>query len=70
MIGRVKSWNRDRGYGFIEADGQDYYTYYRDLSDDFICADEKKNLDVGEIVHFIPRTGAKGQYAVNVKVVV
>ena len=67
MVGHVKLWNERKGYGFIVSGETEYYVKFRDLSDDFLCWNGRKNMDVGETVSFTPRRGMKGPYAVRVE---
>ncbi len=64
--GRVKWFNNEKGYGFIEFDGDD------SLGDIFvhysaIDRDGYKTLKEGDVVEFKLIDTAKGKQAINVK---
>ena len=63
--GRVKWFNNDKGYGFIEYEGlvnEDVFVHYSSI-------DQRgyKSLKEGEIVDFTLIKTAKGAQAINVK---
>ena len=63
--GRVKWFNNDKGYGFIEYEGlvnEDIFVYYSAI-------DQKgyKSLKEGDLVEFTLVETAKGNQAINVK---
>ena len=63
--GRVKWFNNDKGYGFIEYDGimnEDIFVHYSAIDQQGY-----KTLKEGEIVEFTLIETAKGNQAVNVK---
>jgi len=63
MEGRVKWFDDNKGYGFIEADGgKDVFVHHK-------CIEGMgfKSLSEGERVSFEEQIGAKGPMAVNVK---
>lgn len=66
MIGKVKWFKADKGYGFINADGYD-----KDIFVHFskILADGYKTLEEGQTVEFDTVDGERGIQAINVKVV-
>lgn len=63
--GRVKWFNNEKGYGFIESgelEGEDIFVHYSAI--DF---DGYKSLKENDIVEFKLVSTAKGHQAVNVK---
>ena len=63
--GRVKWFNNDKGYGFIEYDGvvnEDVFVHYSAIDQEGY-----KTLSEGEIVDFTLIETAKGSQAINVK---
>lgn len=65
MIGRVKWFNNDKGYGFIEfkAD-EDVFVHYSAIE-----IDGYKTLSEGQLVEFKLVETSKGFQALNVKLV-
>ncbi len=60
--GRVKWFNEQKGYGFIEQEGgQDIFVHYTGITGDGF-----KNLYEGQLVKFEVTEGEKGPKAVNV----
>jgi len=63
--GKVKWFNKQKGYGFIEQeDGKDLFVHYTGIKGDGF-----KNLQEGESVEFDVADGEKGPKAVNVVIV-
>lgn len=63
MTGKVKWFNAEKGFGFIESeDGTDVFVHYS-----AIAMDGYKTLDEGAEVEFDVIEGAKGPQAVDVK---
>jgi cold shock protein len=66
MKGKVKWYNRVKGYGFIVSDegGQDVFVHYSAIQ-----VDKKKDriLEENQVVEFEIKEGAKGPAAANVK---
>ena len=62
MIGKVKWFNADKGFGFIETEeGKDVFVHFSSiLSDGF------KTLDEGQSVEFDIVQGNRGPQALNV----
>ena len=63
--GRVKWFNNEKGYGFIEYEGlvnEDIFVHYSAIDQDGY-----KSLKEGEIVDFTLIETAKGSQAINVK---
>lgn len=60
--GRVKWFNNDKGYGFIEADsGHDVFVHHSSIRGEGF-----KSLAEGDRVSFEEEKGAKGPSAANV----
>lgn len=60
--GRVKWFNDNKGYGFIEQDnGQDVFVHYSAIS-----GEGYKSLTEGQVVEFDISEGDKGLQATNV----
>lgn len=63
MIGKVKWFNAEKGFGFIEGeDGKDVFVHFS-----AIVMDGYKTLEEGAEVEFDVIEGAKGPQAVDVK---
>ena len=63
MTGKVKWFNAEKGFGFIEGeDGKDVFVHFS-----AITMDGYKTLDEGVAVEFDVIEGAKGPQAVEVK---
>ena len=67
MKGTVKNWFSNIGYGFIVADGQDYFCHYTALAIESDRPDGKKDLMPGRSVEFIPELTKKGWKARDVR---
>jgi len=64
MQGKVKWFNTDKGYGFIEReDGDDVFVHYSEITGDGF-----KNLEEGQQVSFEVTEGPKGLQATQVVV--
>ena len=62
MTGKVKWFNAEKGYGFIESeDGTDVFVHFSAIN-----AEGYKTLDEGMTVEFEVVEGAKGPQAANV----
>lgn len=56
MLGKVKSFNKDKGYGFITSEsGEDYFFHYSALQ-----MDSFKTIEVGAEVEFEPEKTDRG----------
>lgn len=63
MLGTVKWFNSQKGYGFITTDeGSDVFVHYSGIEDNGF-----KTLDEGQKVEFDLTQGQKGDQAINVK---
>lgn len=58
LHGTVKWFSRLRGYGFITANGIDYFAHYSRIS-----GTGYRNLERDASVEFVARVGDKGLYA-------
>jgi CspA family cold shock protein len=65
--GTVKTFNKEKGYGFITPDGggKDVFVYHSD-----IMMEGYKELKEGQRVSYVPTQGAKGQQATNVQILI
>lgn len=62
MQGKVKFFNTEKGYGFIEREGgSDVFVHYSN-----IAGDGYRSLEEGQIVEFDVAPGRKGEEAQNV----
>jgi CspA family cold shock protein len=63
IVGKVKWFNEDKGFGFIvDADGKDYFVHYTAIQ-----IDGFKTLAEGAQVLFKPTEGKKGPQAEEVE---
>lgn len=63
MIGRVKWFNNEKGYGFIEyKENEDIFVHYSTIESDGF-----KTLSEGQYVEFTLVDTSKGYQALNVK---
>ena len=62
MVGKVKWFNKQKGYGFIEREnGQDVFVHYASL-----VGEGFRTLEEGQTVEFDIVEGPKGEQAANV----
>ncbi len=65
MVGKVKWFNNEKGYGFIEyKEDEDIFVHYSAIE-----SDGYKTLSEGQFVEFDLIETTKGYQAVNVKLV-
>ena len=65
MVGRVKWFNNDKGYGFIEyKENEDVFVHYSAIE-----VEGYKTLSEGQLVEFKLVETSKGYQALNVKLV-
>ena len=65
MIGRVKWFNNDKGYGFIDfKENEDIFVHYSAIE-----LDGYKTLSEGQMVEFKLIETSKGYQAINVKLI-
>ncbi len=63
MVGKVKWFNAEKGYGFIVSEeGKDVFVHFS-----AIVQDGYKSLEEGQDVEFDVEEGQRGQLAKNVK---
>lgn len=62
--GKVKWFNEAKGFGFIEAEGRDYFVYYKEIEGSGF-----KTLQEGQKVQFTAGTSPKGACAKEVSVI-
>lgn len=62
MIGTVKWFNSEKGFGFIsKEDGKDVFAHFSQIQSDGF-----KSLEEGEKVSFDIEKGARGEQAANI----
>lgn len=65
MLGKVKWFNNEKGYGFIEyKEDEDIFVHYSAIN-----ADGYKTLSEGQYVEFTLVETSKGYQAINVRAV-
>jgi len=63
LQGRVKWFDDKKGFGFIAAEGQDYFAHFREITSKGF-----KTLAEGSQVSFTPEKSEKGWTAKNIAV--
>lgn len=61
MTGSIKNIATDKGYGFIRAEGEDYFFHKT------ACVTRFDTLTQGDTVTFTPEVGPKGMRAIDVE---
>ncbi|MFO7952608.1 MAG: cold-shock protein [Bacillota bacterium] len=62
MQGKVKWFNSEKGYGFIEVDeGKDVFVHYSEIQEEGF-----RTLEEGQVVEFESVEGNRGPQAANV----
>jgi len=64
LIGTVKWFNDDKGFGFIECEGKDYFVHFSAIKSEGF-----KSLKEGTKVSFKASRGPKGPQAEDVQVI-
>jgi len=65
MLGKVKNFNNEKGYGFIKTEeGKDLFFHYSELQ-----MEGFKSVNAGDKVEFEVVETEKGLRAVNIKVI-
>jgi cold shock CspA family protein len=60
VIGICIAWDRDRGFGFVRADGDNYFVHQSEVAD-------RAPLERGALVQFTPTTSVRGVRAIHVR---
>lgn len=60
MQGVVKWFSAKKGYGFLEAEGKDYFVHKSNIG-------KKANLEKDDKVSFEPQESPKGAFAIKVR---
>lgn len=53
--GRITEWDKERGHGWVETDGQRIFLHWRDF------AERRKRPEVGDRIRFTAGTGPNGK---------
>ena len=64
ITGTVKWFSNEKGFGFVEANGKDYFLHFKEIN-----GTGYKSVAAGEQVEFQPETSAKGLCATKVSVI-
>jgi CspA family cold shock protein len=59
--GIVKWFNNEKGFGFIQCEGKDYFAHYKEIR-----KDGYKQLAPDEAVSFVPGKSPKGDTATSI----
>lgn len=59
--GIVRWFDHKKGYGFIQADGKDYFTHFKEIQSEGF-----KTLNEGDKVRFTESSSPKGPVAIGV----
>jgi cold shock protein len=60
--GIVKWFNDQKGFGFVESQGKDYFIHFKEIQTQGF-----KSLKEGDEVHFTPSQSPKGAVATQLK---
>lgn len=63
LTGKVKWFDDKKGFGFVEADGKDYFVHFKEIKGEGF-----KTLKEGDKVSFTPASSPKGMNATQVTV--
>jgi len=63
LQGKVKWFSDSKGFGFVEADGKDYFVHFKEIKGEGF-----KTLKEGDKVSFIAANSPKGMNATQVTV--
>lgn len=63
QTGKVKWFNDQKGYGFIESQGKEYFVHFKEIQTDGF-----KSLKEGEMVRFVSGSSPKGLLATKVDI--
>ena len=55
FTGRIADWDKERGCGWVESDGQRIFLHWREFSE------RRKRPEVGDVIRFTAGTGPTGQ---------
>ncbi|MCH9769610.1 MAG: cold shock domain-containing protein [Gammaproteobacteria bacterium] len=64
LKGKVKWFNTQKGFGFIESEGKDYFVHFKAIK-----APGYKTLEDGQMVSFETKSTPKGMAADNVELI-
>lgn len=62
--GTVKWFNEQKGFGFVESEGKDYFAHFKAIQ-----GTGYKTLKEGERIEFLPFKGVKGMEAHDIRVI-
>jgi cold shock protein len=60
--GKCKWFNDAKGFGFVEADGKDYFIHFKEIQTDGF-----KTLKEGDLVRFEPTVSPRGNAATQLR---
>lgn len=61
VVGKVKSFNNAKGFGFISFQSKDFFVHFTEIN-----GNGYKSLREGDTVTFVPQMREKGRVAINV----
>jgi len=68
LTGKIKWWNSAKGFGFIIVGGIDYFVHYKSIKVSK-HDDQRKDLQDGQLVSFVPEKGPRGLQALEVEAI-